>query len=224
MYPEDRVLVAFVPTIRDFKTIEEQGWYRIPQRYAPKGLFAEYIAFYFGRAFGNEKWAIHTYARNLGHELVTRRMLLPDEADHPRADDLYYKVQLGPLLRLPQPITSLRWRRVTFIHTTWDRFSVAGELNDLFAEGDQFVDRLYATLKERGIQAERQYRVREPAPGYTAPLAVPCRDGRVELLADELPRSEAQVLLLADQIAQELAQRGGATSDCFDEEASEPDL
>lgn len=211
MYPEDRVLVAFVPKVRDFKAIEVEQWYRIPQQYAPKGLYAEYIAFYFGRAFGAEKWAIHTYARNMGHELVTRRQLLPGEPDHPRADALYYKVQLGPLQRLTQPIVSLRWRRMTFIHTTWDRFVAARELNDLFAEGDEFVNRLYATLKERGIQAERHYEVREPEPRYTVPLIVPCRDGRIEVQHDELPRSEAQMMVLADRITREVAQRGGAS-------------
>ena len=81
MYPEDRVLVAYVPRPSDFDLIRREGWYRIPQRSAPKGLHAEYIAFYFGAAFGEEKYAIHYYARNAGHELARRRDLLPDEAD-----------------------------------------------------------------------------------------------------------------------------------------------
>ena len=32
--------------------------------------------------------------------MVRRRDLLPDEPDHPRADQAYYKLQLGPLERL----------------------------------------------------------------------------------------------------------------------------
>ena len=63
-----------------------------------------------------------------------------------RQDDIYYKVQLGPLQRLAQPIVSLRWRRLTFVHTTWDRFQDATEINDLFIEGGPYVDRLYACL------------------------------------------------------------------------------
>ena len=125
MYPEDRVLVAYVPEPQDFKLIEEENWYRIPQKKVPKGLHAEYIAFYFGGSFGPQKWAIHSYAQNLGHELVTRLALRPQEPQHPRANELYYKVQLGPLQRLSQPIVSLRWRRLTFLHTTWDRFCEA---------------------------------------------------------------------------------------------------
>jgi hypothetical protein len=60
-----------------------------------------------------------------GHELVRRRDLLPDEPDHPRADEGYYKLQLGPLKQLELPIYSLRWRRITFIEISWDRFTAA---------------------------------------------------------------------------------------------------
>jgi hypothetical protein len=141
MYPEDTVLVVYVPRPEDFERIRQEGWYRIPQRHAPKTFLATYFAFYFGRHFGEEKWAIHYYARRLGHELVSRRVLLPQEPDHPRADELYYKVQLGPLQSLKRPIPSLRWRRITFIQTTWDRFQDAREINDLLVEGGSYVER-----------------------------------------------------------------------------------
>ena len=209
MYPEDRVLVAYVPRPSDFDLIRREGWYRIPQRSAPKGLHAEYIAFYFGAAFGEEKYAIHYYARNAGHELARRRDLLPDEAGHPRADDIYYKVQLGPLQRLAQPIVSLRWRRLTFVHTTWDRFQDATEINDLFIEGGPYVDRLYATLKERGISADRDYRVHEAQPEYVVALSVPTRDGRVNVPYGDLPDSDAAVSAVADALVQAIARQGG---------------
>lgn len=209
MYPEDRVLVAYMPRPADFDIVRREHWYRIPQRSAPKGLHAEVIAFYFGRAFGEEKYAIHYYARTTGHELARRRDLLPDESDHPRADDIYYKVQLGPLQKLAQPIVSLRWRRLTFVHTTWDRFQDATEINDLFIEGGPYVDRLYATLKERGIRAERDYRVAEEAPAYVVALSVPTRDGRVNVPYGDLPESETAVLSLADALVQEIARQGG---------------
>jgi hypothetical protein len=210
MYPEDRVLVAYVPEPADFARIEQVGWYRIPVRYAPKGLHAEYIAFYFGNRFHEKKWAIHYYAANMGHELTTRLSLIPSEPDHERAGDLYYKVQLGPLIRREEPIVSLRWRRVTFIHTTWDRFQDAAEINDLFVQGDPYVDRIYATLKERGIQAERNYRVNEPQADYLIPLAVPCRNGLVEVPPDRLPLDAAGVDELVDTIINETIERGGA--------------
>lgn len=209
MYPEDRVLVAYVPKPKDFRRIQKDGWYRIPVQYAPKGLYAEYIAFYFGSKFDGQKWAIHYFARNLGHELTTRRALIPSQPDHPRADDLYYKVQLGPVIRRSEPILSLRWRRVTFIHTTWDRFQDAAEINDLFVEGDPYVDRLYATLKERGIQAERNYRLNEPEAGYILPLAVPCRAGVVEIPKDLIPHDAAALEAFANEIVDAAIKNGG---------------
>ena len=209
MYPEDRVLVAYVPNPSDFEIVRREGWYRIPQRFAPKGLHAEYIAFYFGSKFGPEKWAIHFYARRAGHELVRRRDLLPDQPDHPRADDIYYKIQLESLQKLAQPIVSLRWRRVTFIHTTWDRFRDATEINDLFIEGGPYVDRLYATLRDRGIPAERDYRVDEGAPEHVVALSVPTRDGRVNVPYGDLPLDDAAVLELAEALVRQIARQGG---------------
>lgn len=149
MAPDDRVLVVYVPSPSDFALIRQNGWYRIPQRHAPKGFISEFYAFYFGQNFGSQKWAIHFYAKQLGYELVDRQALLPDQPEHPRASELYYKIQLGPLIELENPIISLRWRRLTFLHTTWDRFQEATEINDLLVEGDQFVDRVFTTLKDK---------------------------------------------------------------------------
>ena len=97
----------------------------MPEKKAPRGIFSEYIAFYFTAAFGEQAYAVHYHARCFGHELVTRRELLPDEVDHPRAEEQYYKLQLGPLQKREPPIVSQRWRRITFIHTTGDRFQAA---------------------------------------------------------------------------------------------------
>lgn len=209
MYPEDRVLVAYVPQPSDFDIVRREGWYRIPQRFAPKGLHAEYLAFYFGSKFGEEKWAIHYFARRAGDELVRRRDLLPDQPNHPHADDIYFKVQLEELQRLAQPIVSLRWRRVTFVHTTWDRFRDAAEINDLFIEGGPYVDRLYATLKERGIRADRNYHVDDEATDYVVALSVPTRAGRVNVPFGDLPADDKALLTLADALVKEIARQGG---------------
>lgn len=209
MYPEDRVLVAYMPDPADFVIAHQEHWYRIPQATAPKGLHAEYFAFYFGRRFGAEKWAIHYYAQRLGHELATRQILFPGEPEHPRAGEYYYKVQLGPLQKLETPILSLRWRRITFIHTTWDRFQDATEINDLFVEGGEYVDRLYSTLKETGLRPERNYTVREGTQEYDVPLAVPCQQGEVTITAEELPASDAELTNLVAAIRREVVARGG---------------
>jgi hypothetical protein len=195
MHPEDRVLVAVMNRPQDFEVARDQGWYRLPEDKAERGAFFEYVAFYFTAAFGEEKWAIHHYARNLCHELLTRRELLPHEPDHPRANERYYKLQLAPLQKREPPIASQRWRRVTFIYTTWDRFQAAEEINDLYAEGGEFVDRLYHALRESGLTPERCYPVREAGVEYIADLAVPCREGLLVVdvagAALEGPRPEA---------------------------------
>jgi hypothetical protein len=85
-------------------------------------------------------------------------MLFPDQPDHPRADDIYYQVQLGPLQQLARPIISLRWRRITFLHTTGDRFLDAVEINDLVVEGDPYVDRAFTTLRDQEDRPEDSYR------------------------------------------------------------------
>lgn len=206
MHPEDRVLVAVITRPKDFDAIREWGWYRVPEKKAPRGIFAEYIAFYFTAAFGEQAYAVHYYARRMGDELVTRRELLPDEPDHPRADELYYKLQLGPLQKREPPIVSLRWRRITFIHTTWDRFEVAEEVNDLFAEGDEFVDRLYHALRDAGLSPERQYPLREASPGYISTLAVPCQRGAVAIeVGHDRPVASGGLVFAAQDMADNLA-------------------
>ena len=145
---------------------------------------SDYVAFYFTRAFGEERWAIHWYAPVRGHELVRRRDLLPDEPDHPRAGQAYYKLQLGPLERLEPPIVSLRWRRITFIKTTWDRFQVAQEINELYALG---ADGLFVTLKEMGIAQGREVPLREAGVEYVVDMTIPCRDGIVAIALGERP-------------------------------------
>src|SRR5262245_24779827 len=133
MNADDVVLVALVNNTHDWELIQRERWYRIPTKHAPKQFSgAQYLAFYFGRAFGERKWSIAEYAEVRGHELARRRDLLPDESDHPRADELYYKLQLGSLQAREPPIVSKRGRRVLFLWTTWEKFSTAHEFNDLF--------------------------------------------------------------------------------------------
>jgi hypothetical protein len=50
---------------------------------------------YLTKPFGVDAFSIRWYAQVRGHKLVTRRDLLPDEPDRPRAEQRYYKLQLG---------------------------------------------------------------------------------------------------------------------------------
>jgi len=200
VYPEDRVLVGVMPNPRDIEIAREKHWYRIPVKHGPKGIHAEIIAFYFTGKFGADlRWAVHYFARRTGHELVRRIDLFPDQSGHPRAQEQYYMLQLGPIEEKDPPIVSLRWRRITFIQTTWDRFVRAREINDLFATDDTLVDRVYNSLKERGIHPERAVSIHEGNQDFLVDLIIPCKNGSVMLSHNELRPSRA-IPLVGDEL------------------------
>jgi hypothetical protein len=149
IFAEDLILVAIIPTPRDLEIARILGWYRVPLRTAPRTVRVDWIAFYQPGSFGCLRWSICTYARVRGVELVTRRELLQDEPDHPGADEPYYKIQLGPLQRLEEPITARRWRRFTFLYTTGQRFLRERTLESLRIQSASERDSLMRSLRDR---------------------------------------------------------------------------
>ena len=149
IYPDDRVLVAVMNNLEDWQRVQDEGWYRLPVKRAPPGSpNFDWMAFYFSKSFTENKYAIHFYAPILGHELLTRRDLIPLEPNHPRANHWYYKLELGPLYHKLPPIVSDKWRRITFIVTTGDRFEAGEEIKDLYA-GQSPAGQPFVTLKEQ---------------------------------------------------------------------------
>ncbi|MEA3352035.1 MAG: hypothetical protein U9Q82_15620 [Chloroflexota bacterium] len=151
--PTDLILVAFIPNRRDLEIARVLGWYRIPLTTAPKVIAVDYLAFYQPAAFGKDhKWCIEYIASVRGHELVTRAELLCDEPDHPRASEQYFKIQLGPLMKLPDPIHTDKWKRITFFYTTGKYLSKADTTNDLVVYGEER-KLLWRALRERAAQS-----------------------------------------------------------------------
>ena len=105
---------------------------------------------------------------------------------HPCAGHWYYKLQLGPLQHKLPPIVSARWRRITFIVTTGDRFMQAAEINDLF-EQESPAGRLYVKLREMGLEVEREWMVNEAGAKYTVDLAIPQAEGWLAVTLGERP-------------------------------------
>lgn len=158
--PTDLILVAFLPSPRDLEIARLLGWYRIPLRTAPKVVAVDYLAFYQPAAFGEgHRWCIEFIAPVLGHELVTRRELLKGQADHPRAGEEYFKLQLGSLAELPQPLPTGKWKRLTFLYTTGERLLTAASIDDLSVH-DEERQVLWQALRERAMQTQ-QYGVGE---------------------------------------------------------------
>jgi hypothetical protein len=148
------ILVAVMNNPRDFEIARVLGWYRIPLRSAPKVVAVDYLAFYQTGAFGEEKWRIQTIAEVRGHELTTRAELLRDEAEHPHANQEYFKIQLGPLERLRQPILAEDWRRITFFYTLGEHLLKAETVSDLIvASGERQV--LWKALRERAYEVQQ---------------------------------------------------------------------
>jgi hypothetical protein len=141
---------------------------------------------YYTKVFKDDKWAIHYYAPIQGHELVTRRDLIPSEPDHPRAGNWYYALQLGPLEHKLPPIVAHRWRRVTFIVTSGDRFTNAHEISDLF-EQESPVGQLFVRLKEMGIAVEREWWIDEEGTAYVVDLALPVEGGWLPVTFGDQP-------------------------------------
>lgn len=175
MNPTDLVLVVILKDKRDLEIARVLGWYRIPLKSAPKTVAVDWLAFYQTAKFGDEKWAINFVAPVLGHELATRAELLRTQPDHPRADEQYYKIQIGPLERMPQPIPSRKWRRITFLYTTGEHLLAAEELNDLIVQSAER-ELLWKALRERGLVAEKQY---EHKRGGEIDLALLCELGKL---------------------------------------------
>jgi hypothetical protein len=151
--PTSLILVAVMPDPRDLEIARLLGWYRIPLRSAPKVVAVDCLAFYQTSAFGEMKNCIEYIAPVRGHEMVTRAELLKDQTDHPRAREEYYKIQLGPLERLPQPLQADKWRRITFLYTTGEYLLGARTIDDLVIHSEER-QVLWRALRERASQSQ----------------------------------------------------------------------
>lgn len=147
------ILVCLLPAPRDLEIARLLGWYRIPLRTAPKVVAVDYLAFYQPAAFGARGGRIEYVAEVHGHELTTRAELLKDEANHPRAKEEYYKIQVGGLEKLKEPIIAGKWKRITFLYTTGEYLLRAKTLNDLVVDGEER-QVLWRSLRERAENAQ----------------------------------------------------------------------
>lgn len=178
-----QLLVGILRDARDFQILQDQLWYRIPKRYAPKHFPPEYLALYQGKTFGADAYAVNYWGRVRDIRLVKRRELLPNDLTHPRSDEEYYQIQLASLERLPDSIHSARWRRILFIPTTLEKFRLAREINDLFA-GTQLEDLLWQAFKKLGLDAEREWFVKLKRKRYALDFALFCDKGQIDVETD----------------------------------------
>lgn len=143
-----------MPSPKDLEIARLLGWYRIPYRFAPKVVRVDYLAFYQPSSFGKKKGSmIEGYSEVRGVELTTRRILFSKEPGHPRADEEYYKIQLGPLQYLDHPILAGKWKRITFLYTTGKKLFQAKHINDLVIK-DEERKILWHSLREKAQESK----------------------------------------------------------------------
>ncbi len=181
------VLVAIINSLADFRILCEQSWYRIPVSSVDKWLKhrwpPHWVAFYQTSVFKDEACCVRHYAKVCSIRRAHRRELFPGEPPSPKQHKIYYQLMLGPRQTLPQPIFSRRWRRITFIPSTWEKLHHALEINDLF-DDSPLEDRLWAEFKRLQIEAERQEVVRVNGNHYFLDFAVHCLAGKLDVETD----------------------------------------
>lgn len=182
-----QVLIAILNNRLDFNIAHEQHWYRIPVSSVSKWLKdrwpPQWIAFYQTKVFGTEAHAVNYYGQVVDIRKAYRWELFPDQPRDEKSQRRYYQIVFDDLRRLPIPIVSRRWRRIVFIPTTWQKFTTATEINELYDESP-LEDLLWGELKQMDIHAERQELVEVSKRIYFLDFAVYCATGNLDIETD----------------------------------------
>jgi len=193
---EKLVLVGVVNRKKDLEIAFKKHWYRIPFKHVPKRK-AKYLALYQTRVFTKEGKAINYYASIKGSSLHKRRELLPDEENHPRSEDYYYKLNLGSLRTTPYRIENRYGRRIGFAFTTLKELLRSKEISELF-NIVPIEEIMRQALKKWGIKAGGGYSIMENKRlRYRLDFAIFCQNGKINIECDDLkwhsqPRQRAK--------------------------------
>ena len=177
------MLVAIINSKADFAILQEQSWYRIPVASAPRRWPPQWLAFYQTKIFEEQAHTVNYYGRVRDIEIVRRREMFPNEIPSANSEREYYRIRLDSLEKLERPIRSPRWRRIVFIPTTWQKFTRAVEINDLYDESP-LEDRLWAELKRQKVSAEWQWDLKTSDARYLLDFAVFCLKGNIDVETD----------------------------------------
>lgn len=175
------VLVCVLKNKRDLDILLTEKWYRIPVKYAPTRQF-KYLAFYQPALFGHQGKRIQYYARVLATKIVKRKKLLPNELNHPMADEDYLQIWVGKIKKLTQPIRNIIPRRISFGFTTLNRLLNSKNILQLYnvAPIEQIME---DGLRRAGIKAFAQYRIFGKK-RYCLDFAIFCKKGRIAIECD----------------------------------------
>jgi very-short-patch-repair endonuclease len=172
------LLVAILKRKSSLNILKDEGWYHIPVAKAPKRWPPKTLAFYQGKLYGSEEACKIRYFGEVSQiDTVKRKELFSDDKRNKhKAEDLYYRLMLKSLEERPQPIFSYRPRIVVFIPTTWEKFTLAEQINDLY-DYSPLEDLLWKKLKHLNILAERQWKINIQNHAYYLDFVVFCKNG-----------------------------------------------
>lgn len=181
--PPKEVLVAILKEKSDLGILREQGWYRVPVETAPQRWPPKWLAFYQPSVFGSDAFKVRYYGEVDRIEVVKRSMLFPNEIPSALSEKEYYRLTIKELAELSEPIPLPRPRRLVFIPTTWEKFVLAEQINDLF-DNSHLEDLLWAQFKRWKMLAERQWWEIAEENHYFLDFALFCNQGRIDVETD----------------------------------------
>ena len=182
------ILVAYLPNPKDLGILAKHHWYRIPAstKLIPRIVKEDdvrLIAFYQPKIFEKDAFAVRWYGKVKKIDQVRRSKLFPKEPRNEKSDNVYYKIRIEKLLRLPRAIFSQRHRRILFITTTLTRLKDAEEINDLFFESP-IEELLWKKLRGSILKPERQYLETVKKRNFYLDFAVFCRNSKLDIECD----------------------------------------
>lgn len=177
------LLVAILKEKSDFAILQNEGWYRIPVDKAPRRWPPKWLAFYHPKKFGADAFCVRYFGEVGDIRKVPRRELFPNEFPNSKSDRLYHRIELKSLEERSTPIPSPRPRRLVFVPTTWSKFELAEQINDLF-DDSPLEDSVWEELKRRKIRAERQWGLQTKEHYYQLDFAFFCTEGPIDVEAD----------------------------------------
>ena len=112
-YDDDAIVLALLRRPCDERRLVAEGTYHIPITQSAALTDAQMMAWYVPAWHHETPWTVRYRGIIQDRWLTTRRLYLPDEPSHPRADAQYWVIRVRGLERLEPVLPSLRWRRVS---------------------------------------------------------------------------------------------------------------
>lgn len=184
---EKDTVIGVLKSVRDLPIAIHDKWYRIPVKSAPiivRDNKIKYLSLYQGKIFKESSSQIKWYGGVKKITVHKRIELLPQEIYDINANEDYYKIELEEITKLPEPIRTIRPRRINFIVTAFNKFIKAKELNEVFLES-YIEEKVWDVLKSESIDAERQYefcyREKKREKFFRLDFALFCKERNIDL-------------------------------------------